>query len=120
MFRDKGPSNVIGHWEVDQREPDCASYWNWYSDHVRKSTNFLTPYSQLIVIVGLCFTWIWSTGGSISRDMMGGTDGMQRIEHYLENLPQGSDWREFCATTPVSFRGMHFVGAQFCFQKVRC
>ncbi|KAF9222789.1 hypothetical protein BS17DRAFT_707398 [Gyrodon lividus] len=39
-----------------------------------------------------------------------------RIEHYLENLPHGGDWREFCATTPVSFHDMHFVGAQECFQ----
>jgi len=43
----------------------------------------------------------------------------QRHEHYLENLPQGGDWREFCATTPVSFLGMHFPGAQVCFQWVR-
>ncbi|OJA13865.1 hypothetical protein AZE42_08213 [Rhizopogon vesiculosus] len=43
--------------------------------------------------------------------------GQRRIEHYLENLPSGSDWREFCATTPASFHGMHFIGAQFSFQK---
>ncbi|KAG2156827.1 uncharacterized protein EDB93DRAFT_1247019 [Suillus bovinus] len=29
---DHGPNNVIGHWEVDQHEPDCASYWTWYKD----------------------------------------------------------------------------------------
>ncbi|KIJ60252.1 hypothetical protein HYDPIDRAFT_32505 [Hydnomerulius pinastri MD-312] len=43
--------------------------------------------------------------------------GKRRIEHYLENLPKGGDWREFCATTPISFHGMHFVGAQECFQR---
>ncbi|OAX35927.1 hypothetical protein K503DRAFT_338464 [Rhizopogon vinicolor AM-OR11-026] len=80
---DHGPSNVIGHWEVDQHEPDCASYWYHYRDH-----------------------------GCVSPG-----SGQRRIEHYLENLPSGSDWREFCATTPASFRGMHFIGAQFSFQK---
>ncbi|KAG2134836.1 hypothetical protein DEU56DRAFT_808954 [Suillus clintonianus] len=79
---DHGPNNVIGHWEVDQHEPDCASYWNWYKDFVLSEV-----------------------------------DGMQRIEHYLENIPSGGDWKEFCATTPASFRGMHFTGAEFCFQK---
>ncbi|KAG2116128.1 hypothetical protein DEU56DRAFT_905211 [Suillus clintonianus] len=80
---DHGPNNVIGHWEVDQHEPDCASYWSWYKDY-----------------------------GCISPG-----SGQRRIEHYLENLPSGGDWKEFCATTPVSFRGMHFMGAEFCFQK---
>jgi len=42
--------------------------------------------------------------------------GKRRIEHYLENLPRGSDWREFCATTPAHFLGMEFPGAQECFQ----
>jgi len=80
---DHGPSNVIGHWDVDQHEPDCASYWNWYKDF-----------------------------GCISPE-----SGQRLIEHYLENLPHGADWREFCATTPASFRGMHFTGAEFCFQR---
>ncbi|KAG0702053.1 hypothetical protein DFH29DRAFT_923572 [Suillus ampliporus] len=44
--------------------------------------------------------------------------GQRRVEHHLANLPSGGDWREFCATTPVSFRGMHFTGAEFCFQTV--
>ncbi|KAG1742480.1 hypothetical protein EDB19DRAFT_2038449 [Suillus lakei] len=43
--------------------------------------------------------------------------GQRRIEHYLENIPSGGDWREFCVTTPASFRGMHFTGAEFYFQK---
>ncbi|KAG1760439.1 hypothetical protein EDD22DRAFT_80017 [Suillus occidentalis] len=80
---DRGPNNVIGHWEVDQHEPDCASYWIWYKDF-----------------------------GCISPG-----SGQRRIEHYLENIPSGGDWKEFCATTPASFRGMHFTGAQFCFNK---
>ncbi|KAG2156887.1 uncharacterized protein EDB93DRAFT_874224 [Suillus bovinus] len=80
---DHGPNNVIGHWEVDQHEPDCASYWLWYKDF-----------------------------GCISPG-----SGQRRIEHYLENLPSGADWKEFCATTPASFLGMHFMGAEFCFQK---
>ncbi|KAG1729262.1 hypothetical protein EDB19DRAFT_125391 [Suillus lakei] len=80
---DHGPNNVIGHWEVDQHEPDCASYWIWYKDF-----------------------------GCISPG-----SGQRRIEHYLENIPSGADWKEFCATTPASFRGMHFTGAQFCFNR---
>jgi len=44
---------------------------------------------------------------------------MQRIEQFLENLPSGGDWKEFCATTPASFLGMHFMGAETCFQQVR-
>ncbi|KAI5984625.1 hypothetical protein EDD15DRAFT_2307670 [Pisolithus albus] len=43
--------------------------------------------------------------------------GKRRFEHYLEYLPYGGDWREFCATTPVSFHGMHFPGAEICFQQ---
>ncbi|KAG2757832.1 hypothetical protein P692DRAFT_20824654 [Suillus brevipes Sb2] len=82
---DHGPDNVIGHWEVDQHEPDCASFWIWYKDF-----------------------------GCISPG-----SGQRRIEHYLENIPSGGDWKEFCATTPASFRGMHFTGAEFCFNKNR-
>ncbi|KAG1773397.1 hypothetical protein EV702DRAFT_1201088 [Suillus placidus] len=80
---DHGPNNVIGHWEIDQHEPDCASYWVWYKDF-----------------------------GCISPG-----SGQRRIEHSLDNIPSGGDWKEFCATTPASFRGMHFMGAEFCFNK---
>jgi hypothetical protein len=80
---DHGSNNVIGHWEVNQHEPDCASYWSWYKDY-----------------------------GCVSPG-----SGQRGVEHYLENIPSGGDWKEFCATTPVSFRGMHFIGAEFCFQK---
>ncbi|KAG2343924.1 hypothetical protein BDR05DRAFT_932936 [Suillus weaverae] len=80
---DHGPNNVIGHWEIDQHEPDCASFWVWYKDF-----------------------------GCISPG-----SGQRRIEHYLDNIPSGGDWKEFCATTPASFRGMHFMGAEFCFTK---
>ncbi|KAG2038373.1 hypothetical protein BDR03DRAFT_954597 [Suillus americanus] len=79
---DHGPNNVIGHWEVDQHEPDCASYWTWYKDFGCTSLG----------------------------------SGQRRIEHYLDNIPSGGDWKEFCATTPVSFRGMDFTGAQICFK----
>ncbi|KAF9228521.1 hypothetical protein BS17DRAFT_691869 [Gyrodon lividus] len=44
--------------------------------------------------------------------------GKRRIEHHLENLPSGSDWREFTATTPIRFNGMQFSGAQAAFQSV--
>ncbi|KIJ14808.1 hypothetical protein PAXINDRAFT_169494 [Paxillus involutus ATCC 200175] len=43
----------------------------------------------------------------------------RRIEHRLENLPSGGDWREFSATTPVRFGDMHFSGAQEAFQSDR-
>ncbi|KIJ04906.1 hypothetical protein PAXINDRAFT_21809 [Paxillus involutus ATCC 200175] len=79
---DKGPGVVLGRWEINQNEPDCATFWNWYKDK-----------------------------GCTSQQ-----SGKRRIEHYLENLPHGGDWKEFCATTPASFRGMHFIGAQECFQ----
>ncbi|KAG2038377.1 hypothetical protein BDR03DRAFT_1009852 [Suillus americanus] len=65
---DHGPNNVIGHWEVGQHEPDCASYWIWYKDFGCTSLG----------------------------------SGQRRIEHYLENIPSGGDWKEFCATTPFS------------------
>ncbi|KAG2069560.1 hypothetical protein BDR04DRAFT_1055334 [Suillus decipiens] len=80
---DHGPNNVIGHWEVNQHEPDCAPYWNWYKD-----LGCISPGS-----------------------------GQRRIQHHLKNLPSGADWKEFCATTPVSFNGMHFMGAESCFRK---
>ena len=34
------------------------------------------------------------------------------------NLPKGSDWREFCATTPISLKHMDFPGAEECFTSV--
>ncbi|KAG1814024.1 uncharacterized protein BJ212DRAFT_1241456, partial [Suillus subaureus] len=75
-----GPNDVIGHWEVDQHEPDCALYWSLYKD-----LGCVSPGSS-----------------------------QQCIEHHLKNLLSGGDWKEFCATTPASFRGMHFMGAEFC------
>ncbi|KAG6336734.1 hypothetical protein ID866_2339 [Astraeus odoratus] len=80
---DKGPGLVIGRWEVNQNEPDCMTFWNWYKDKGCTSVR----------------------------------SGKRRIEHYMENLPRGGDWREFCATTPANFLGMHFSGAQICFQE---
>ncbi|KIJ60155.1 hypothetical protein HYDPIDRAFT_117636 [Hydnomerulius pinastri MD-312] len=44
--------------------------------------------------------------------------GMRRIEHRLSNLPEGGDWREFAATTPVRFHGLQFRGAQEAFQTI--
>jgi len=38
--------------------------------------------------------------------------GKRRIEHRLQNLPPGSDWGKFSATTPIRFHGMQFPGAQ--------
>ncbi|KAH0826281.1 hypothetical protein J3R83DRAFT_5753 [Lanmaoa asiatica] len=29
---DKGPGAVIGRWEINRHEPDCATFWNWYKD----------------------------------------------------------------------------------------
>jgi len=40
----------------------------------------------------------------------------RRIEHHLENLPLGGDWREFSATTPISFLDMQFPGAAEAFK----
>ncbi|KAG0702055.1 hypothetical protein DFH29DRAFT_999700 [Suillus ampliporus] len=77
---DHGPNNVVGHWEVDQQQPDCVSHWTWYKD-----LGCVSPGS-----------------------------GQRRIEQYLKNIPSGGDWREFCATTPASFNGVHFIGAQSC------
>ncbi|KAF8548262.1 hypothetical protein OG21DRAFT_1489525 [Imleria badia] len=37
------------------------------------------------------------------------------ITHKLMNLPEHSDWKEFCATTPAHFNNMQFPGAQECF-----
>jgi hypothetical protein len=48
-FRAQGPSNVIGHWDVDQHEPDCASYWNWYKNLVRGLIDVSLAYLQLII-----------------------------------------------------------------------
>ncbi|KAI9456332.1 hypothetical protein HD554DRAFT_2145734 [Boletus coccyginus] len=79
---DKGHGVVIGRWEIDQYEPDCNTFWNWYKDKGCTSSG----------------------------------SGKRRIEHYLENLPEGGNWREFCATTPARFRGLEFAGAQECFQ----
>jgi len=42
--------------------------------------------------------------------------GKRRIEHRLENLPPGSNWGEFAATTPATFNGLRFSGAGEAFQ----
>jgi len=44
--------------------------------------------------------------------------GKRHYTHKLMNLPEGSDWREFCATTPISFKNMHFPGAEECFTSI--
>ncbi|KAI9456335.1 hypothetical protein HD554DRAFT_2145783 [Boletus coccyginus] len=44
--------------------------------------------------------------------------GRKYITHHLMNVPEKSDWREFCATTPAHFNNMQFPGAQECFQSV--
>ncbi|KAG1748335.1 uncharacterized protein EDB91DRAFT_1314852 [Suillus paluster] len=77
---DHGSNNVVGHWEVDQQQPDCVPHWDWYKDF-----------------------------GCVSPG-----SGQRRIEQHLKNIPEGADWREFCATTPASFNGVHFIGAQSC------
>jgi hypothetical protein len=75
---------------------------------------------NLLIVTGLRFTWIRSASKFLRHNIVSEVDSIQGVEHYLENIPSGGDWKEFCATTPVSFRGMHFIGAEFCFQKVRC
>ena len=35
------------------------------------------------------------------------------------NLPEHSDWKEFCATTPIGFNNMQFPAAQECYTTVR-
>ncbi|KAI6019533.1 hypothetical protein PISMIDRAFT_689809 [Pisolithus microcarpus 441] len=79
---DQGPGIVMGRWELNHNEPDCAPFWSWFRNK-----------------------------GCTSEG-----SGKRRFEHFLEHLPYGGDWREFCATTPVSFHGMHFPGAEICFQ----
>ncbi|KIJ09283.1 hypothetical protein PAXINDRAFT_172547 [Paxillus involutus ATCC 200175] len=44
--------------------------------------------------------------------------GRRYIEHRLDNLQPGGNWREFSATTPVRFHGMQFSGAEESFQSV--
>ncbi|KAI9458508.1 hypothetical protein HD554DRAFT_2139205 [Boletus coccyginus] len=44
--------------------------------------------------------------------------GKKYITHHLMNVPEKSDWREFCATTPAYFNHMQFPGAQECFHSV--
>ncbi|KAF9235729.1 hypothetical protein BU15DRAFT_77658 [Melanogaster broomeanus] len=44
--------------------------------------------------------------------------GKRRIEHRLENLPTGGNWREFAAATPVRFNGLQFSGAEEAFQSL--
>jgi len=44
--------------------------------------------------------------------------GRRYIEHRLDNLQPGGNWREFSATTPVRFHGMQFSGAEEAFQSV--
>jgi hypothetical protein len=81
---DKGPGVVIGRWEINQQEPDCATFWDPYHDKGCTSPG----------------------------------SGKKYITRKLMNLPEKSDWREFCATTPARFDHMQFPGAQECFQSV--
>jgi len=75
---------------------------------------------MLTITPGLHIVWIGKEGKTrLLNNLPFDRSWQQRIEHYLENLPDGADWREFCATTPVRFRGLEFAGAQECFQWVR-
>jgi hypothetical protein len=73
---------------------------------------------NLLIVAGLYFSKIRSASEFLQHNIVSEVDVMQRIEHYLENIPSGGDWKEFCATTPVSFRGMNFTGAHICFEEV--
>ncbi|KAH7921621.1 hypothetical protein BV22DRAFT_1038435 [Leucogyrophana mollusca] len=42
--------------------------------------------------------------------------GKRRYEQFLANIPEGGDWKEFCATTPTSFHGLEFASPHHCFQ----
>jgi len=77
---DRGLGVVIGRWEINQQEPDCATYWDEYNDKGCTSPG----------------------------------SGKKYITYHLMNLPEKSDWREFCATTPARFNNMQFPGAQEC------
>ncbi|KIK76057.1 hypothetical protein PAXRUDRAFT_171013, partial [Paxillus rubicundulus Ve08.2h10] len=44
--------------------------------------------------------------------------GRRYIEHRLDNLQPGSNWREFSATTPIRFHNMQFSGAMEAFQTI--
>ncbi|KAF8437236.1 hypothetical protein L210DRAFT_961231 [Boletus edulis BED1] len=90
---DWGPGFVTGRWEINEREPDCTTFWDSYDDKAG-------PFPQL---------WCGcSSPGS----------GKKYITHKLMNLPEKADWKEFCATTPAYFNDMQFPGAQECFTAV--
>ncbi|KAG8214286.1 hypothetical protein J3R82DRAFT_9235 [Butyriboletus roseoflavus] len=97
---DKGPGVVIGNWEINQHEPDCTPFWIWYKDQERLYISGIGTAGKIRISKTLHFIDLATA---------------QRIEQFLEHLPKGSDWREFCATTPARFNGMEFSGAQECF-----
>ncbi|KAF8551519.1 hypothetical protein OG21DRAFT_1486899 [Imleria badia] len=89
---DRGPGVVIGRWEINQREPDCTTFWDSYNDKV-------VPLPTM-TCSGLCFTRLREEG--------------KHITHKLMNLPEHGDWKEFCATTPAHFNNMRFPSPQEC------
>jgi len=54
--------------------------------------------------------WIWYKDKGCAAN----GSGKKVIEQYLENIPSGGDWREFCATAPARFDEMQFIGAHWC------
>ncbi|KIJ13058.1 hypothetical protein PAXINDRAFT_14104 [Paxillus involutus ATCC 200175] len=98
---DKGPGVVLGRWDINQNQPDCTTFWTSYKDKASLIETELTLVIACLLLPQGCTSQ---------------KSGKRRIEHYMDNLPSGGDWKEFCATTPASFLNMHFIGAQECFQ----
>ncbi|KAF8551520.1 hypothetical protein OG21DRAFT_1512606, partial [Imleria badia] len=90
---DKGPGAVIGKRVINQHEP---AFWLWYKD---KESPFRPIHSG-------CTSP--GSGKRVSYESSHRT--------LPGKFPRGSDWREFCATTPAYFHWMQFSGAQECFQ----
>ncbi|KIJ13057.1 hypothetical protein PAXINDRAFT_100877 [Paxillus involutus ATCC 200175] len=98
---DKGPGVVLGRWEINQSQPACTTFWTSYKDKASLIETGLT----------LVIAYLLLLQGCTSQK-----SGKRRIEQYMDNLPNGGDWKEFCATTPADFLNMHFIGAQECYQ----
>ncbi|KAG2356102.1 hypothetical protein BDR07DRAFT_1424289 [Suillus spraguei] len=78
----------------------------WCEDHVRWSRQSNRSLGSRPHEPDCASYWF---GTKILFGCMSPGSGQRRIGHHLENIPSGGDWKDF--------RGMHFTGAEICFNR---
>ena len=113
--------SVMGHWVVDFSEATCVTWWRGYDDKVLFTiylSVFPCPNSYTIGLRRtrnpcsfLRHQSFFGTGILYSNVFF---FVLQRYESVLDNLQNGDDWHEMCATTPGHVQGRSFDGPTSC------